>query len=182
MNDLRKLILSKLPFYSTVLEILRKGELQLDKRDFLIGKFKKILRSTDLPPSFLKSFFFALFHDLFHFVKGSESSLACFYHAFRRFLCFLAEHIYNYDYIQVDPVYDSPSGIGIDYSQFMAPSTDRWHRPRVGQTKLLAKLKLTQQEASLKAGRLGKWWSSYFAFKPDEGLVFLAITCIICQI
>lgn len=174
MNDLRKLILSKLLPHTTILEIFSQCELYFDESDFLIGQFKEIFYRTDLPPSFLKSFFLFLFHRLIRFVKGSESFLACFYHALGRFLRFLAEHVCNYDYIQVDPVYDSPSGISIDYSQFMAPSIDRWHRPRVWQTQLLAELKLTQQEAGLETGCLGKRLRSYFAFKPDEGLILFS--------
>lgn len=135
MNDFRELILSKFPFNSTVLEIFHQSELHLDESDLLIGQFREIFNRTDLPTSFLKSFFLTLFHRLFHFAKGSESFLAYSYYAFRRFLRFLDEYLHNYDYIQVDPIYDSPGGIGIDYSQFMTPSTDRgigreWGRPR----------------------------------------------------
>ena len=171
MNNFRKLILCNLSPDTTILEILRKSEFDLDESDFLIGEFEKVFCRTDSPTSFLKPFFLTLFHGLSHFVIGSESFLTSIDHTIRCFLRFLAKYSYNYNCILVDSVYDSPSCIGIIDSQFMAPSTDGRQRSRVRKAKLLTKLKLAQQEACLDAGFLGKWWSSNFAFKPDEGLV-----------
>jgi hypothetical protein len=172
MNDFRKLILRKVLLYSTVLEIFRQSEFHLYIGHILVSEFKKILRCTDFPSSLLKLLFLRLFHNSFHFVVGFQPFLARIYYTFGCLLSFLAKHTDNYDCIRVDSVYDSPSGINIIDSQFMAPSANRWQRSRVRKAKLLTKLKLSQQEACFKAGCLRKGWSSNFAFKPGERLVF----------
>jgi len=173
-----KLILSEFLSLPSIFEILRQSKLHLDKCRFFISEFKKVLCRTDFPTSFLKFLFLGLFHGLSHFVKRSESILTRFYYILRYFLRFLAKYINNYNCILVDSVYDSPSGIRINDSQFMAPSADGRHRSRVRKTKLLTKLKLAQQEACFKAGCLREGWSSYFAFKPDEG-AYLYISSLV---
>ena len=171
MNYFGKLILRKFLPYSTVLEILRQSKFNLDIGGFFISEFKEIFWRTDLPAGFLELLSLSLFHGLSHFVIGSESFLTSINHTIRCFLRFLAKYIYDYNCIQIDSVYDSPSCIGIMNSQFKAPSADGRKRSRVRKAKFLAELELTQQEACFKAGCLRKWWSSYFAFKPDERLV-----------
>ncbi len=171
MKCMSKLILSELLFSSTILEILGECKFHLDERIFFFREFQEVLNRSDFPASFLKFFFLCFFHGLSNLVISFESLLTSFYYTFRSFLRFLAKNVNNYYRIFVDPVYDSPSSGLIDNPKFMTPPTNGRHRSRMGKAELLPELKLAKQIACFKTGCLGKRWSSYFAFKPDERLV-----------
>jgi hypothetical protein len=70
---------------------------------------------------------------------------------------FLAEHFNDHNGVWIGPIHYPPRIVSVDDPQFVAPRSDRWHRPRMRQRKTIALLQTPEQDSSLDSAFSGKW-------------------------
>ena len=170
MQKTSKLILSQLFAFPAILQASRQGEFQFDVRFLLRCQIQKFTRGADLPTSFFQSFFFCFFHSSAQLVIYVKTLLARVDHSFWSSLRFLTKYFKDDYGIRIYSKHDSPCISFINDPQFVTPTTNGGHRPRLRQAKFLSLLKLPQQIACFEPCGRRKGRSFYLAFKPDERL------------
>ena len=102
-------------------------------------------------------------------VVVSDPCLACVDDLLGSLSGCLAKHFEYQDGVDIDSIDDAPTGARVNEPTFVAPGTDRRHRPRVRHAQRLAVLQSPEQEAGIQPSVLRERWSLDLAVNPSQG-------------